>query len=1452
MEATQFAELLAQFTKSQEELLKRLDDKQKTTTPTRGTGEPKIQAIFPPFEHFDENKESFKIYRKRFENYLVMKGVIEEKTLCRQMLLNSIGAIHFKLAMSLAYPNDVDNLTYEEIIKLLETHLSPKKNVLVAQHKFLSTYQKEEQSITEYVMLLRQQINDCDFTCSGDCTPGVAEIFLRAQFIRGIKDNFIREQILQSGILEFSKIIQKALILESSKIDSHELSLKQLNVAGNSNEINKVTKFPDQTWKNDSRERSRSRALYRQSNFNERHSSTSRGNFYRQLGIEHLCLRCGHNNHKTQECRTNRNKLNCKACGKRGHVQRVCIKTRRQLGRGATAPKSDVHENSAFQLYGINKIIDISGINHVHQNDIQKYYVDVQINGKLQRFEVDSGVGLTLLPRVQFQRLNLQQALRPANVAFRSYTKNIFVPDGKVKVNVQYGNRRSTEEIYVVPNEYEPLLGRVWIRRLKINLQEVDREQQRISGPLSSYAIDSIDDIVLLFPNIFTPKVGCVPNHEVHLQLRENATPVFHKEREIPFALRERVEKELDSLEAEGIITKVATSDWGSPLVVIPKADGAVRLCVDYKIGVNERLVAANYPIQKIETILHKLKGSRYFCRLDLFKAYLHLRVTEDSSVIQTITTHRGTYRMNRLSFGIKTAPSEFNRILDQLLADLPKTSSYFDDIIVHGATRAECQGNLLKCLERLQENDLHLNFSKCSFFKTEIEYLGYLIRYNEIRKSPSKVTAITKMPRPRNTDEVRRFLGMVTYYSKFIRNLSSITYPLRQLLQKKKKFLWTSSCEASFLKLKEVIASEAVLTPFDPALPVSIACDASPVGIAGVLSHIINDGEKPVAFASRSLTVAEQNYSQIDREALAIIFTINHFFTYLYGRQFQIITDNRPLTRILHQSAKMPAMTSARLLRYAEFLSGFNYEIVHRKGIENANVDCLSRAPLPQERTTTEMVLDEEVNKICGDAIFQISNEIINAGVIAAETTKDAGLAKLKETLQNDDIEGEYTLNDSIIFKGQRVVIPKTLQPEILAELHRTHLGITRMKQLARRYCFWKNIDKDIENVVKSCEACVKSQATPSRAPLHHWEEPKTNWERIHIDYAGPCEGHHLLIVVDAKSKWAEIRATRSAPTSRISIELLTDIFATHGFPTVMVSDNAAIFTSEEFRNYCSKHGIFQKLIAPGHPSTNGLAERYVQTVKRKLKAMTSEPNPLQKKINEILQRYRATPLNSGKSPAELYFNRQIRIQLDALRPIKHTRSNGHIPGTRRLSMGERVQARHIENNRLVWKLGTVTRKMGRLHYLVKLDDGYELKRHINQLKKTQVQQRQQRHVQFAAGTKSQRRTTADSHVADDTLFFRTERTARTSRTPVATQEPHHPDTVAARSQQREPPQPEEARIEAETGSGPEDAITIPDETRARRPAVETPGAEADRGASPRRSRRRRQPPRFLQEYVS
>lgn len=1325
MDAAQFAQLLEKLSEnlaaSQRTVLEQILNRQATPSSSE------THNNISPFENYAPKNEKFACYIERFENYLAVKNVSDP--IKKSQLLNaSIGATHYNnLSAFLGPDKPLKDIEYDELVTKFKQMLSPVKNVIVSQHYFLSCYQKDNQTISEFVATLQRNISECDFfiTCSCNKKTSISEVFLRAQFVRGIRDNWIREQLLQSEATKFEDLMAKAVALEASRLQSKELMPE---AQGES--------FEASTSHSD---------MHTVSNFRRRDSFQARNRFqgksfrqraqidYKALGIDDLCFRCGKSTHKIDSCRINREDAKCTSCHKRGHVAKICITTLTKKKSGDAKQIVESPSNSSSEdeehVHNINvmkiappHVIDLYEI----RQDLGKYIIEVKIDGKSLEMEVDSGARYSIVSETTLHYLGLKRSLEPTNISFRAFSHDIVPCRGKVKVTVQHKGKEIKAYLYVVSPGHDSLIGRQWIRALDLELKEIDagRVGQRKISTTDTFSVKE-EEIVSEFPNIFEEKIGCIPNIQISLNLRPNAKPVFTRERNIPYALRQRVEKELDTLEREKIITPVATSDWGSPLVVIPKADGGVRLCVDYKCGVNERLISANFPVRKIEDILSNLRDSTYFCKLDLFKAYLHLRVDEESSAIQTISTHRGTYRMNRLSFGIKTAPSEFNRIISQILTDIPNCDSYFDDIIIHGKTEQECAKHLRTCLQRLSEYDLHLNKNKCVFFATEISYLGHIIRENKIMKCPEKIKAVSNMTQPTNVDEVRRFLGMLTYYSRFIPDYSSISYPIRKLLKKQHRFSWTSECEAAFQQLKSEMCSDRVLTPYNPKLPIVLTTDASPVGVAAILSHSVNNEERPIAYVSRSLTESEMNYSQLDREALAIIFAVSRFYNYVYGRHFYLVTDNAPLSRIFAENRSLPQMTSARLLRYASFLSGFDYTLKCKKGKNNENVDCLSRAPLHRRGKTMDMILNEEVNQLYTESVFLLSNEVVTAVTIANETLNDPDLQKILKDLRSKSKDSPYTISEGILFKNDRVVVPKKLRPSILCELHATHLGITKMKQLARRYVFWEGIDREIEHLVKSCVSCALVQNCPPKVTVHPWDDPENNWERIHIDYAGPVDSKFVLVCVDAKSKWLETRVLKTAPTSSTTVNTLNDIFSFHGYPETIVSDNATIFKSKEFIEYCQSRGISQKWIAPWHPATNGLAERNVQTVKKRLEKANNDVGTLKEKLRKIVFRHRATPLANGRTPAELYLHRKIRIKLDAIFPRKlqkPTEAVSRPDVIRYLLVGERIQTLIHKGNKDVWMFGVVKERLGSRHYLVKLDNGRELKRHINQTISTKV----------------------------------------------------------------------------------------------------------------------------------
>lgn len=515
MNQEQFKQFLYALQANQQKLIEHFSSQQQqsTHTPSMQNVPATNTTLLPQFEAFDTKKESFKYYKQRFENYLTMKNVFSDKKLSGQMLLNSTGAAHYHTVVALVAPKKPNEMSYDELVSTLEKHLCPKKNVLVAQHRFLSTYQSEKQSIAEYVAELRKEMSDCEFTC--ECQKSIDRIFLRAQFIRGLFDNSIREHLLQSDLTEFKDIVSKSIALEAAKIDSRELSSKLITTSsGCSTDVNKISKH--NKIKGNTKQRHRSKSRQRQ---DSRKINIKSKIDYHRLGIGNLCLRCGRDNHIARDCRCDQAALKCKACSKTGHVQKVCtlLETKKNFVPAAKESTNQVQNEETYKLYGINKIIDIFDQPRMEGADSEKFYTTVLIDNKPQQFEVDSGAGFTLIPRKEFKKLQLNCQLQKSTIAFRSYTQQIFVPDGKARVQVKYNNTKSMEDMYIVPNEYEALLGRTWIRHLNVNLQELDEGKKISENQMEIKNINNIEDIIKQFPEIFEEKIGCVPNFEVHL-----------------------------------------------------------------------------------------------------------------------------------------------------------------------------------------------------------------------------------------------------------------------------------------------------------------------------------------------------------------------------------------------------------------------------------------------------------------------------------------------------------------------------------------------------------------------------------------------------------------------------------------------------------------------------------------------------------------------------------------------------------------------------------------------------------------------------------------------------------------------------------------------------------------------------------------------------------------------
>ena len=495
------------------------------------------------------------------------------------------------------------------------------------------------------------------------------------------------------------------------------------------------------------------------------------------------------------------------------------------------------------------------------------------------------------------------------------------------------------------------LFGRNWLKYIQLDWKRI--ATVHIKSPNLEMLLQKHEDL-------FKEELGTIQPHKATLHVETDATPRFFRPQPVPFAIKTAVGQELDRLEKQGVLRKVERSDWAAPIVVVPKKDGKFRICGDYKVTINKALAVDQYPLPKPEDLFATLANGKKFTKLDLSQAYQQLLLDEASSLYVTINTHQGLYQYTRLPFGIASAPAMFQRLMDTVLQGIPGVICYIDDILVTGKDEKEHLERLEEVLQRLAKHGFRLKKPKCHFMVSSVEYLGHQIDQHGIQAIQSKVDAITKAPAPKNVQELRSLLGLINYYGKLIPNLSTILHPLNALLQASKKWKWTQQCTEAFQLVKDHLTSSRILTHYDPALPISLAADASAYGVGAVISHVLPDGsEHPVAYASRTLSSSERNYAQLEKEALAIIFGVKRFHQFLYGRQFTIIIDHKPLMAILGPKKGIPSLAAARLQRWAVLLSAYTYKITFKPTQQHSNADGLSRLPLPiQESTTTSEVV--------------------------------------------------------------------------------------------------------------------------------------------------------------------------------------------------------------------------------------------------------------------------------------------------------------------------------------------------------------------------------------------------------------------------------------------------------------------------------------------------------------
>lgn len=1264
---------------------------------------------------------SIQEYLERFEAYLALQKVVDdkEKTV---VLIGVSGALLYSKLKSVCAPVGPASKKYSEIKPLLISALSPASLEVVERAKFFTRTQNSGENASSFSLALRQLAQTCNFGEQLDSN-------LRDRFIMGLNNEEMKRSIINAN----PDTLAKAISLAQTSEISNNVSVNDASgiYRFNTNSGSRGRQIQRTTFSHARNYVPRSTHSYARNQSNEANNAEQPRGF----GNRNFGNRGG----GRRRYRAGR----CYECGDRDHYADRCPYVQRlgSVGDDESGFNQEVNVNQLGKFPLQNSLIV--------QTD-PPLLISIKINGIDLVCEVDTGASMSVISNFTYEKyFNDCELYAIRNKIFTMADDTRCNVVGAINVRVGHGTITQALVLNTL-RERPPLIGRTWLNILFPNWKCLLREKM-LGIDLVSEIVD--EDVIVLrkeFEKCFQPHSNPISDFKVHLRLKEGARPQFRKPSTIPFKLKDQVREKFRDMLERDIVKKVVYSDWASQIVLADKKDGTVRVCCNYKPTLNPWLEGNGYPIPKIDEILFTLNGNKYFSVIDLSGAYLQLELDEESQQLTTVNTPWGLFSYKRLAFGIKTAPAIFQEVMDKILNGLVGVVSYFDDILIGAPSRSECVARTRAVLNRLSKYNVQANFEKCVFFKTEIDYLGHHVSEKGVSPTTKKVKAIQEASSPRDVTSLRSFLGLLNYYSKFLPNLQGRLQPLHELLKHNARFVWSNECERIFTECKQAILGSPILSFYDPRKPLTLVCDAGPYGVGAILNVVENGRERPVYMESASLSVAERNYSQYDREALAIVFGMKKFHKFVYGIRITIFTDCKPLIPILSQKKDLGSVINSRFLRWLLFLQNYDFEIRHRPKKFTGNADALSRLPTSQTTGIEELSLNIDT---CLNSFNESQDALINQRVIEKEIQRNKICSELFAYITNgwpnkDKVHEKLLLfykfrlslsvQDGCIFYGDRLYIPPSYRGNVLRNLHSEHKGVVKSKQLARRSIWWPCLDKDIENYISNCSVCQTFANSRNTYVEMSWPKTTYPFERIHIDHFF-FDGKCFLIIVDDFSNYIDVQLNRSVDSKSV-LRSLRNFFSIFGLPTTIVSDNATCFNSIEFNEFCKFNGITHLNSPQYHPQSNGLAERGVGIVKSNLKKCLNERKAdIETQLTNFLFDYRFSPLcGSDVTPAEKIFSFKAQTNFSCLSKQAHTRFLN--PEKLFKAAGQDQRRRTISNwkpaiqtspnfvagslifyyfkIKKIWVEAVVIRRVSELLYEIKFKSGKKLVAHIRDLK--------------------------------------------------------------------------------------------------------------------------------------
>lgn len=701
-----------------------------------------------------------------------------------------------------------------------------------------------------------------------------------------------------------------------------------------------------------------------------------------------------------------------------------------------------------------------------------------------------------------------------------------------------------------------------------------------------------------LFPEKLPSGLPPHRDQDFQIELVPNATPQKKGVYRMSEKELEELRIQLDELIHQGFI-RPSQSPWGAPVLFAAKKDGSMRLCIDYR-ALNKLTVKNSYPIPRIDDIFDQLKGSKIFSKIDLRWGYHQIRLSEDSIPLTAFRTRYGHFEFLVLPFGLTNAPASFMSLMNNVLKEyLDKfVLVYLDDILIYSKNMDEHIRHIRLIFDQLRSHKLYGKLSKCEFLRSRVEYLGHMVSAEGVSVEEQKVKAITNWETPKSKTDVQAFLGLVNYYRRFIKNCSGISKPLTVLCGKN-PFQWGREQNLAFQNLKSAITNTPVLRHFDPNLPIRVTTDASQYALGAVLEQVENSTARPVAFHSRTLNPAEQNYAAHERELLGVVDALRVWRVYLHGQSFTICTDHFPLKYLETQ----PNL-SQRQVRWLERIVEFNFRFLPIKGKSNVVADALSRYPRHAEdkQASNHAILQEALSRTRPlnsiSFLNNLSKKDLRAFVNGYEQDEEFSF------LYKEPVKPFSRVQD-LLFREDKLCIPAgEIRTNILKENHDIpiagHMAFKKTLNRVKKSYYWKNLRKDVFHYTRTCQKCqeTKSKTQKPQGYLQPLEPPKKKWSQITMDFISPlpktANGNSALyVVVDRLSKLIRIIPTTKNVTAVETAKLyIQNVYRHHGLSDVIISDRDSIFMSRFWKEVFR---VLKTTLRPSsayHPQTDGQTE--------------------------------------------------------------------------------------------------------------------------------------------------------------------------------------------------------------------------------------------------------------------